>query len=255
MDRSTSAHRIRGPVVTLGGAFMTAPEMTAEESDLGLPRHSLYFRGRSAVLGDPPPHVVAALFAIFPDWLIERVISSATPAVPAAHAIAAYSRACATWGCRTFADTPATARSAALLYRLVDAADASALPLVAGWRAQTRPDDAPARLAHALMVVRELRGGLHFAALRASGLGVTEAVVAEPGGGRGRLLRTGWVAEDADMLIARAQARPDLMDRRQRAEQSTDESFGLALAALSDAEVEELRDLCDGLQLVEVSRP
>ncbi|MGH3980453.1 MAG: SCO6745 family protein [Pseudonocardiaceae bacterium] len=248
MERMTTvAHRTRGPIVTLGGAFMTAPEMTAQEVDLGLPERSLYFRGRSAVLGDPPAHVVTTLFGIFPDWLVELVIGKATPAVPAAAAVDAYARASAAWGRRVLADVPSAARAATLLYRIVDSADASALPLVAGWRAQARPHDAPARLAHALMLARELRGGLHFAALRAGGLGVTEAVVADPGGGRGRLLRTGWRVEDADALIARAHARSDLVDRWQRAEQLTDESFGLAIAVLTDTEADHLVAVLDEL--------
>ncbi|MGH3952179.1 MAG: helix-turn-helix domain-containing protein, partial [Pseudonocardiaceae bacterium] len=133
------------------------------------------------------------------------------------------------------------------LSAVVDAADISALPLAAGWRAQPRPDDAPAHLAHALMLARELRGGLHFAALRACGLGITEAVVAEPGGGRGRLLRTGWRAADADSLIARAEARTELSDRWARAEQLTDSAFGLAIGALDTTEAGHLVELLDAL--------
>ncbi|RCW46822.1 hypothetical protein DFQ14_101161 [Halopolyspora algeriensis] len=248
MNHATdTAHRTRSPIVTLGGAFMTSEEMAVQEADLGLPERSLYFRGRSAALGDPPAHVVTALFGIFPDWLIELMIGKTTPAVSAADAIDAYTRACAAWGRRVFADVPSTAHAATLLCRIVDAADVSTLPLVSGWRIRTRPADAPARLAHALMLVRELRGGLHFAALRACGLGISEAVVADPDGGRGRLLRTGWRADDADALIIRAQARRDLVERRQRAEQLTNESFGQALEVLTDADRDQLVELLASL--------
>jgi hypothetical protein len=48
------------------------------------------------------------------------------------------------------------------------------------------------------------RGGPHFAALRAVGLTVPEAVVADPEGGRDRLLRTAWAPDAADALIAAA---------------------------------------------------
>jgi len=44
---------------------MTATQLFAEEAAAGQPKFSLYFRGRSAVLGDPPPVVVAELFEIF----------------------------------------------------------------------------------------------------------------------------------------------------------------------------------------------
>lgn len=249
MSSMTSvAHRTRDPIVILGGKFMTAPEMAAQEVELGLPERSLYFRGRSAVLGDPPAHIVAALFGIFPDWLIELMIDKATPAVSAAGAVDAYTRAAALWGRRVFAGVEAAEHTAASLYRIADTADASALPLFAGWRVRTRPSDAPARLAHALMLARELRGGLHFAALRACGLGISEAVTADPAGGRERLLRTGWPPADADALIARAQARPDLVDCWNRAEQLTERTFGHALAAaLTDTDAQHLARSLDAL--------
>lgn len=238
---TTVAQRTHGPIVDLGGKFMTAPDMSEQETQLGLSERSLYFRGRSAVLGDPPPQVVTALFAIFPDWLVELMIADATPILSAAGAVDAYTRAAASWGERAFAEVHEPGGTATLLYRIADTADPSALPLFAGWRAQPRPADSPARLAHALMLVRELRGGLHFAALRSYGLGVRDAVVADPTGGRARLLRTGWTAEDADTLIARAEAQPDLVDRWQRAEQRTDETFGRMLAgALTETEAERL---------------
>jgi len=43
-----------------------------------------------------------------------------------------------------------------------------------------------AELAFAVMLLRELRGGLHFAALRAYGVGVPDAVTVDPTGGRRR---------------------------------------------------------------------
>lgn len=246
-DATDAAHRTRDPIVNLGGAFMTSEEMAAEEVALGLPERSLYFRGRSAVLGDPSAPVVTALFGIFPDWLIELMISKSVPAVSAAEAIDAYTRACASWGRRVFADDSTTSRAATLLGRMVDAADLSALPLAAGWQVQPRPGDAPAHLAFTLMLARELRGGLHFAALRTCGLGIREAIVADPGGGRGRLLRTAWSPDEADVLIARAHRRSDLIERWQRAELLTDESFGLALRLLTDAERDELTELLTSL--------
>ena len=54
------------------------------------------------------------------------------------------------------------------------------------------------------MLLRELRGGLHFAALRAHGLDIPVAVLADPSGGVGRLRRTGWRHEQVDALQARA---------------------------------------------------
>lgn len=218
---------------------MTSPELAAHEQAVGLPPRTLYFRGRTAVLGDPPPGVVASVLGIFPEWLVEAALVRSLPADRAADA---YLGACWDWARNHLADVPEAERFAKLAFTVVDAADASALPLFRGWRDAARPEDAPAALGHALMVLRELRGGLHFAALRAVGLGVTQAVALDPGGGRGRLLRTGWRPEDAEALLASVADRPDLRERWRRAEQATDDRFDDALAVLTDAERAEFAD-------------
>ena len=236
------ARATRDPIVILGGAFMTASELDVEEKRLGMSHRFLYFRGRSAVLSDPPADVVTSLFGIFPGWLVELVIEQVTPMVSADTAIDGYSRACAAWGRRVVGglDAAGIADAAALLFRIVDGADVTALPLAAGWHGQDRPEAPAERLAFALMLARELRGGLHFAALRTCGLTVPEAVVVDPGGGRGRLERTGWLAEDADALVARVQQFPDSDTRWQAAERFTDEAFAAAFSALDEAETDRL---------------
>ncbi|MGP4004135.1 SCO6745 family protein [Streptomyces sp. 8N706] len=231
-------------VVQLGGWFMTSPELNARGAELGLADRLLYFRGRAAVLGDPPPRLVTQVLGIFPAWVIDYTWENSAEVTPA-QALEAYSRSCWDWGRNHLTGTPEAVRTARLAHRVVDAADGSALPLFAGWRAADRPydTDGPAALAHALMLLRELRGGLHFAALRASGIGVTDAVVADPGGGRARLLRTAWPEEEADALVARAEKIPDLTERWQRAERLTEEAFDrAAAAALPESEFVELRE-------------
>ncbi|MFJ6670851.1 hypothetical protein ACIQMJ_07045 [Actinosynnema sp. NPDC091369] len=227
------AESTREPLVRTGGLFMTSPELAAREQAVGLPPRTLYFRGRTAVLGDPPPGVVASVVGIFPEWLVEAALVRSFPADRAA---GAYAGACWDWSRNHLGDVPEPDRFAKLALAVVDGADASALPLFRGWRDAARPADAPAALGHALMVLRELRGGLHFAALRAVGLSVVQAVALDPGGGRGRLLRTGWRPEDAEELLASVADRPDLEERWRRAERLTDERFDDALAVLTDAE-------------------
>lgn len=219
---------------------MIAPELATQERLLGAPARSLYLRGRSAVLGDPPPHVVAELFGLLPIALVEMALARPGPVVPAAQAIEAYSTACWEWGRHHLAEIGPADRLADLLVAVSDAADASALALFAGWRAAPRPADPPARLAHALMVARELRGGLHFAALRASGLGVADAVLLDPEGGPERLRQTGWRDQDVEIVRARLTGHDDLPERWQRAQDLTDEVFGGCLAVLTAPERSEL---------------
>jgi hypothetical protein len=241
---TSAARRIRPVVQRWGGKFMTAPEFAEQEKKAGLDPRSLYFRGRSAVLGDPSPAVVCELFGIFPGWLFDVMLPPATESVTAADAVRAYSAANEAWSNAHLAAVPDAGRLADLLFRLIDAADASGLALFAGWKHAERPEGELARLGHALAVFREFRGGVHFAALRALGLSVAEAVVADPEGGRGRLLRTAWAPEAADALVARAEAKPDLRDRWARAEALTDERIDELLAqTLTPDERSELVDL------------
>ncbi|WP_410621772.1 SCO6745 family protein [Amycolatopsis sp. cmx-8-4] len=231
------ANRIRPVVQVLGGRFMTSPELAAVEAEVGLPPRSLYVRGRSAVLGDVPPEVAAELFGIFPHWLFDFVLPPATAALDAPAAVRAYAESSARWSRVSLSAAPEPGRLAELLFRVVDSADASGLALFAGWKNASRPEGEAERLGFALMVFRELRGGLHFAALRAVGLSVPEAVVADPEGGRERLLRTAWPAEAADELVASAARKPDLRDRWRRAEALTDERIGeLLTSALTEPE-------------------
>jgi hypothetical protein len=235
------ANRIRPVVQVLGGRFMTSPELAAVEAEAGLPPRSLYVRSRSAVLGDVPPKVAAELFGIFPHWLFDFVLPPATAALDAPASVRAYAESSARWSRVNLSAVSEPARLAELLFRVVDAADASGLALFAGWKNASRPTGDVERLGFALMVFRELRGGLHFAALRALGLSVPEAVIADPEGGRERLLRTAWPAEAADELLAAASRKPDLRERWQRAESLTDSRVDELLASvLTSPEQEEL---------------
>ena len=232
MDAQECARTTREVVVHRGGRFMVAPELATRERLLQLPARSLYFRGRSAVLGDPPPAVVAELFGIFPAWLVELALTSKTGELAAPQAVEAYSAGCWEWGRNHLGAVPEPDRVADLLFGVVDEADGTGLALFAGWRLAPRPDDAPGRLAHALMVARELRGGLHFAALRSCGLGVVDAVFTDPDGGPDRLRQTGWREQDVEPVRARLRERDDLPERWRRAQQITDETFGACLGVL-----------------------
>lgn len=242
--RAAAATRER--LVSLGSAFMISPEILAEEERAGLPRRSLYFRGRAAVLGDLPPHAVHALYGVFPMRVIEYMIGGSAH-LPAERAVEAYLESCWTWGRNHLSGAPG--ELAGLLFTVVDAADLTALPLVAAWQAATRPaaGDHPAALAQALMLARELRGALHFCALRACGLSITQALILDPNGTPARLRRTGWTPEEIDHLTSSAAANPPLADRWRQAEQFTDSAFGSALSVLGPGALSQLVALLEAL--------
>jgi hypothetical protein len=233
------AEATREAVVWTGGRFMTSPQMTDAGKPFGVPAGVLYFRGRIGAAGEVPARVATALLGIFPGFLIEQVWQG-TAAIPVPAAVAAYVDACGRWSDDVLGEVPGLDRLAALGTRVLESANDTALPLFAAWRGYPRPEREARLGGYTLMLLRELRGGLHFAALRAHGVDVPLAVMADPGGGRPRLLRTGWGPTDVTALAARADAVPDLKQRWAAAERATDGAFGECLAVLSEAEQDEM---------------
>ena len=119
-----------------------------------------------------------------------------------------------------------------LLGRVVHDAAVVGAPVFAGWRTLPEPEDAKARVAHHMNGLRELRGGLHGAAVLTVGLAPVEAVsVVVPS----LLPVLGWNDEPPP---------PEpLKDRWQLAEARTDRMFGRHLAVLEPSEQEELLEL------------
>jgi hypothetical protein len=234
-------------LVDVGGRFMIGAQLAAEAEPFGMESGVLYLRGRTGVLGTLTPAAAAAVLGTFPPRLVEAVWRSS-----AGHRtedlVAAYARAAAGWGQAHLAGSAGADRMSDLIEPVVDTADPSALPLFAGWRAAPRPSDPPARAAHLLMVLRELRGGLHFAALRARGLDVPTAALTDPGGGRMRLRRLGWRDPDLDALRIRCDAVPDTAQRWSAAESATGKAFSLCLAVLAPDAQAELASLVEAAE-------
>lgn len=237
------ARETRAAVADLGGMFLYGPHCYLEERRRDLPRGTSYFRGRSAVLGYPTAGTVAALFGIFPMWMADLALAPPICEIPEDEAIDLYLTGC--WGWAAERLPFESERAADLILRVIESADDSGLPLFAGWRRVRWPQGGPERLGHALMVLRELRGGLHFAALRANGLGILEAVAINPRHGRPHLLRTGWQPHEADAIMARIT--PELSQRWQQAELMTESALELAFDVLGASGKVELRDLLVGL--------
>lgn len=233
------AGETRAALVDAGGRFMTGDEMAVAAQPLGIPAGGLYFRGRAGAVGDVSPVAATSLIGLFPSWVIEATWRQSAD-LPGHVAVDAYSSACAQWGRNHLSRLVDAGRLHALGERVIDAAEASALALFAAWRSQPRPNDDAARAAFTLMLLRELRGGLHFAALRAQGLDVPVAVLADPGGGEARLRRTAWREDEIAALKARADRVPDLRARWDAAEQWTNSAFAGHLDVLAAGELSEL---------------
>ncbi|WSP93915.1 hypothetical protein OG332_38580 [Streptomyces sp. NBC_01233] len=122
--------------------------------------------------------------------------------------------------------------------QLIDAADADALPLFAGWRAQPCPGDDPVGAAmQRIHVLREHRGACHLVAVRQCGLSVRAAVVINLG--VERATRHGW-QEPQPVAAAR-------IPRWQRAERLTDELQAPLYATPTDGQRGEFAQLVNAL--------
>ena len=180
MTPEQAVRGVAGPVGRLGGAWMFDPLTDARGAELGLTTWSWYHCGRGGVLGDTDAAVVVAAFGFFPPALQAKAWERGRAVLPVAEVAREYALACAAWGERTFTEVAAAGRLADLLTTATDAAGVMGVPVFAGWRELARSlavSSGAGRLALALQVAREHRGGLHLVAVAAAGVEPLQAVV------------------------------------------------------------------------------
>jgi hypothetical protein len=154
----------------LGAAFYFHPATLARGKELGLDGFRFYVLGRGGVLGDVEPDVVRSAFGYFEPGLVARMWNSAKEIMSPREAAREYLACAAALGRSKFADLDGLNEYNAAAAAVIDAVDPAALPLFAGVRAESTPDDAPALAMHHAVVLREMRGSVHLAAIAASGL-------------------------------------------------------------------------------------
>ncbi|WP_431969628.1 SCO6745 family protein [Nocardia sp. bgisy134] len=232
------AAAVKKQVQELGGGFMFSRETKEFGHSTGVDGFfGPYTRGRGGVLGDVDADVVTAAFGFFPAHSIRKAWESVP--MPAAKAADGYLAACQDFGRRKLGDFEQADRLAQLLEVVVAAADPAGLPLFAGWRALPLATDAPARVTQLTHILRELRGGLHLLAIRASGITPLQAVLISGSpfnDGPGQARWYGWPEPFEDLT-------PTVHDRWQRAEALTDTLIAPAFAVLDGAASTELTTL------------
>ncbi|WP_330180887.1 hypothetical protein OHB26_31495 [Nocardia sp. NBC_01503] len=232
------ASAVKDQIQQIGGGFMFSREAKAFAAGVGPGFMPGYTRGRGGVLGDVDADVVTAAFGFFPADSI-RAAWESSASVPAARGAEGYLRACQDFGRRKLASFAHVERLAELLDRVATAADPAGVVLFAGWRALPQAEDAPARVTHLIQALRELRGGLHLMAVRASGLAPRDAVLIagsplSSGPDQARLY--GWSEPFGEIT-------PELKGRWMQAEALTDELIAPVWAVLDDATARELVEL------------
>jgi hypothetical protein len=174
---------------------------------------AFYVAGRGGVLGDVDGEVVAAAFGFFEPASIAARWEAGKAVAGAREAARRYNEAAAAWGRDRLADVEDVGLLAKLGERVIGAADAAALPLFAGWRAEPRVDDPAGHAGQVIHVLREWRGGSHLVATIAVGLRPLEAVLASDG--PKQAVVCGWTEPFPDCLA--------LVPLRREAENLTDQ--------------------------------
>jgi hypothetical protein len=235
MDALAAATRTAAAVSTVGSHFMLDGNTYKRGAELGFQGLDFYVTGRGGVLGDVDADVVAAAFTFFEPGAVRTLWDQGRSVMPAASAAAEFATCCAAWAEDNVPDDLDAGRLAELSGRVVAGARPACAPVFAGWRAVDRPASPKAAAVHNLNTLRELRNGLHGAAVISAGLTPLEALS----------LKTphmvplfGWAGPaETDGLQPRWDA----------AEEQTTRSIAHAYEGLDDAERAELVELAGAL--------
>ncbi|MAT04341.1 MAG: hypothetical protein CL424_04775 [Acidimicrobiaceae bacterium] len=161
---------IKQPTGDIGAVFYFHPATLDRGKELGLDGFRFYFLGRGGVLGDVEPGVVQSAFGYFNPDLLAKMWNTGKERVSPRDAARAYIACCHDVGRSKLADVDGLDAYVEAATAVIDAVDGGALALFAGVRAEPVPDDTAGAAIHQAMVLRELRGSAHLAAIAAVGL-------------------------------------------------------------------------------------
>jgi len=176
MDALAAAATMAPAVSQVGSHFMLDGNTYKRGAELGFEGLDFYVTGRGGALGDVDADVVSAAFTFFEPGNIRTLWEQGTAVMPARRAAQEFAACCATWAEDHVPDELDAARLGDLASRVVAAARPACAAVFAGWRALPVPDAPKARAVHQMNALRELRLGLHGAAIVAAGLSPLQAI-------------------------------------------------------------------------------
>jgi hypothetical protein len=188
---------------------------------------AFYFVGRGGVLGDVDGDVVASAFGFWNPSLVRSMWSLGSQVMPPRQTARLFAEACHRYGREHLAGIEGLDDLADIGEQIIESVDSTGLTLFAGWRGEPMPDDAPARAAHVIHVLREHRGSAHVVAVVATGLSALEAILTQSGAEHAKFF--GWTEPMPEV--------GSLSDRREGAEELTDRLVAPAFTSVSDEEL------------------
>jgi hypothetical protein len=253
------SRRLRDLVEPIAANVYFAEEAQKEYADLDLNYPQGYFASRGACMGQIPGTVIASAFGVFYPPMVTQFVDEAWSKTDAETILAARQRGATAALERQLGREPEGAeRAIELLRTLIAACTNAGRPLFSGLSSLERPGDLVGDLWRSADLVREHRGDGHTCAWVASGMSAIEVLLLTEawwGLGLNTYMRTrGWPKDDVLASLADLRER-GLLDGdkltelgtevRGAIETATDRADADKIAALSDAEFDELFGLLE----------
>ena len=248
------SRRLRDLVEPIAANVYFAGEAQQRYGDLGLNYPQGYVASRGACMGQVPGEVIASAFGVFYPPMVTRFVDDAWSKTDAPTLLEARRRGATAALERILGPKPeGTDRAIELLRTLADACTNAGRPLFSGLSSLDRPGDVIGDLWRSADLVREHRGDGHVCAWVSSGMSAIEVLLLTEawwGLELNTYMQTrGWPQDDvlASMSDLRARGLLDgdtLTDHgaevRGAVESATDRADADKIAALTDAEFDEL---------------
>ncbi len=155
----------------IGAIHYFHPYAKEAAEGLGIDGFRFYFCGRAGVLGEVSTDVMLSAFGYFEPGLVDKMWTTSKERCNVVDAAQAQMGVSYRLGAEALGDVDGLAEAAASMGELAAQVDRSALPLFAGFLALDVPDSPAEAFMHQAVLMRELRGSVHLAALAATGLG------------------------------------------------------------------------------------
>ncbi len=228
MTTLETAAAIAEPLGRAGSWFYFTPSTAEHGQHIGLDVVGFYALGRGGVLGDPSPAEVNDIFYFFKPSFVEAMYGEARSKQTPQVAVPAHLESADFFARHTFGGIPVETLTAftEAASTVMAAAPVGEWPLVDGYRAHLIPSDATAAAYRHVIMLRELRGGVHTDAIKASGLTAVQSCFLD---NDGRAFALHGFADEDIPVVDEA-----MRQRRLDAENDTTVRMAALLGSLTD---------------------